>query len=90
MSECVIMIMQYLSPAFGFLGTVLIFFYGIPKQIDTGGRIGICLEQEDKEEKKKIKKYKLWSNIGLGLIALGFLLNFLTLIAPKILAVGAA
>ncbi len=69
--------LQIASPTLGFIGTVLLFIYGIPKQIDTGGKISLILEQEDEEEKEKIKKYKRYGNIGLILIAIGFIIDFI-------------
>jgi hypothetical protein len=64
--------LAYASPISGFIGTALIFFFGVPRQIDTGGLSFIALEEEDEEEKKKITKYKFYGNMGLFLIALGF------------------
>jgi hypothetical protein len=73
--EITIKIFNYLIPTFGLIGTCLIFYFGVPRQIDTGGKIGMCLEREDEQEAKKIKKYKFWGNIGLILIALSFFSN---------------
>ncbi|AUH74262.1 hypothetical protein [Legionella sainthelensi] len=61
----------------GFIGTVLIYCYGIPNQIDTGGKITLVLEQEDEEEKIKIKKFRRYANTGLLFIALSFLIQVL-------------
>lgn len=83
MIEWVQTILAYASPTFGFLGTCLVFFFGVPKVIDTGGKGAILLEQEDEEEKLKIKKYKFLGNLGLGLIALGFLLQLVLVIIGR-------
>jgi nitrogen fixation protein len=76
----IISILQYISPILGFIGTVLIYFFGVPKQIDNGGYGHVIIPQTDLEEIKKIKKYKFWGNTGLILIALGFLFNLLILL----------
>lgn len=69
--------LPYLVPCLGLVGTCLIFYFGIPRKIDTAGKIGICLEQEDEEEKEKIKKYKAWGNLGLILIGLSFFVQII-------------
>jgi hypothetical protein len=73
-------LLAYLSPIFGFVGTVLIFFFGVPRQIDTGGLQYYVSGEKNEFEIKKIKKYKCWGTIGLILIALGFLISILILI----------
>ncbi len=70
--------LSYLSPTTGFLGTVLLFFFGIPKRIDTGGKSMIVAtpsNEEVKIEKDKTRKYNFWGNFGLGLIALSYILS---------------
>ena len=62
-----------LSITLGIFGTLMIFFFGVPKQIDTGGRASIDIEQEDEKEKKKIKKYKVLGNVGIFLILSSFI-----------------
>lgn len=84
MITTIIIFLQYLSPILGFIGTVLIFFFGVPRQIDTGGANYIICEGEDEEEKKKIRKYKLWGNVGLIIVALGFLMNLIALLFMQI------
>lgn len=70
-------ILPYVVSLLGLAGTCLVFYFGIPRKIDTAGKIGICLEQEDEAEKNKIKKYKTWGNVGLILIGLSFLLQMI-------------
>ncbi|MBU6140150.1 MAG: hypothetical protein KGP29_01140 [Proteobacteria bacterium] len=77
-----IFILKILSPTFGFIGTVLIFFFGVPKRTDTGGKNFLALEQEDEEEKAKIKKYKFFGNLGLILIAIGFAISLILVFFP--------
>ncbi len=59
----------------GMLGTLLIYFFGVPKQIDTGGAIYIVTPNKDENEQKKIAKYKKFGNVGLFLIGISFLLQ---------------
>jgi hypothetical protein len=76
--ELLRIILSYASPIFGFVGTVLIFLYGVPKHIDNDGA-NIVVSGIDEEEKQRIKKYKRLSNLGLFGIALSFLLQLLLL-----------
>lgn len=64
----------------GLIGTLLIFFLGLPPKIDPEGHIYLIAEQEDKEEKKKAKKYKLMSYTGISLLAFSFLLQLASII----------
>lgn len=64
----------------GLTGTLLIFFFGLPPKIDPEGHIHLIAEQEDKEEKKKAKKYKVSSYIGISLLAFSFLLQLASVI----------
>lgn len=58
----------------GLIGSFLIFFYGVPRQIDTGGKVGMALLGEDKKELEKIKRYKFLGNTGIIFIGLSFIL----------------
>ncbi len=64
----------------GLIGTLLIFFFGLPSRINPEGHINLILEQVDEEEKKKAKKYKLWSYIGISLLVFSFLLQLISVI----------
>lgn len=68
---------DFWSAFLGLLGTILIFFFGIPSKIDRDGHIHLILEQENKEEKKKAKKYLFMSYVGLSLLVISFLLQFI-------------
>lgn len=59
----------------GFLGTVILFFFGLPPRINTNGNIYLIAEQEDKKEKDKYKLYLKFSYIALILIGISFLLQ---------------
>lgn len=58
-----------------FFCTLIIYFYGVPNQIDTGGEISLAAEQEDPEEKLRIRKYKWYGEIGLFCLIGSFLLQ---------------
>lgn len=63
-----------LGLASGFAGTLLVFFYGLPSidVLNSGAYV-------ETETTPKMRQYTFWSRIGLGLIALGFLIQFVAL-----------
>lgn len=74
----------FISPDFvvnimGLIGSVIIFYYGIPNKIDTGGAISLCIERQNLREIFEIQRYKNISAVGLGLIAGSFLVNIFNL-----------
>ena len=56
----------------GLIGSLLIFFFGIPRKIDTEGKNNMVFLGEDHDEIKKIERYKILGNFGISLIALSF------------------
>ena len=68
---------NFLSALSGLAGTILIFFFGISPKIDPDGHINLICEQEDETEKRKGKKYKIISYLGLLFIALSFLIQLI-------------
>lgn len=66
--------LNFWSALLGLTGTLLIFIFGLPPKIDQDGHIHLILEQEDKGEKNKAKKYKIVSYFGLSLIAISYFL----------------
>lgn len=48
-------ILNFISAILGIIGSLMIFQFGVPKQIDTGGAIGRILEEDDDEEKNNKK-----------------------------------
>lgn len=54
-------------------GVIILFFYGLPAEVDKNGYNYYIGEEEDGMEKKKYKRYKKISRIGLALIFLGFI-----------------
>lgn len=71
---------NFLSCTLGFIGTMLIFFYGLPPKVDPDGHIHLILEQEDKLEKRKGKIYKKIGYLGIILIAISFLLQMVNVL----------
>jgi hypothetical protein len=72
-------LLGYISNFMGLIGSLLVFIYGIPNKIDTGGIGNISRETVNLEEKLEIQQYKNISAIGLGLIAGSFLVNLIDL-----------
>ena len=64
----------------GFIGALLTFFFGLPSKVDPDGHMYLILEQEDEKEKKKGRKYKKISYVGILLIAFSFLLQIVKLL----------
>jgi hypothetical protein len=65
------------------IGTGLIYFFGVPRQADTGGVVFLALEGDqgiDRSELGRIKKYKRRGNAGLALVFLAFLLQLISLV----------
>ena len=72
--------LDFWSAASGFVGTLLIFFFGLPPKIDPEGHIGLIAEQTDREEMRKGKTYKDWGHTGVLLLSISFVLQLLRLI----------
>lgn len=67
----------------GMAGTALIYFFGVPRQVDTGGVNVLSLsgdQRYDIDELARIRRFKWWGNTGLALVFLAFLLQFLALL----------
>ena len=60
---------------FDIIGARLIFKYGIPPRIDAQGHQHLILEQIDEDEKAKAATYIKRSEVGIGLLILGFALQ---------------
>jgi hypothetical protein len=69
--------LNFWSALSGLIGTVLVFFYGLPSKINENGHSNLLLEQEDDNAKKNSKRYKVLSYFGLSLIALSFLIQII-------------
>lgn len=62
----------------GIIGSVLLFKYGLPEDINKRGLTLLACEGENEEEKKKYKQYKSWGKVGLGFLVVGFVLQFIS------------
>lgn len=64
----------------GFIGAIMLFFFGLPPRVSPEGHINLVLEQTNKSEVKKYKLFQKLSYLSLSLVALSFLLQILRLI----------
>jgi len=64
--------------ALDIIGVLLIWKYGIPNEVRRGGIQSIDFEGPDLTEAEKARRYGKWSNIGLGLLLFGFVLQLLS------------
>ncbi len=69
--------MDIIGLILSFAGATIIFFFGLPPRVRESGRICLALEQEDKDEIEKGKRYRKISKLGLFLLAVGFLFQLL-------------
>jgi len=60
------------------IGVLLIFFFGIPRKIDTGGSIFLVTGKENTDEKKSVKLYNFLSHLGLIFVFIGFALQLVS------------
>lgn len=63
-----------------FFGFLLLFFYGLPSNVNKGGRGGIVQASVDNAEVSKWKRYRVLSVIGCVLVSVGFILQILVTI----------
>ena len=70
---------DFWSALLGFIGTLFIFFFGLPPKINVEGNINLILEQKDKRIAKKAKFYKKLSYVGILLLSASFLLQLIKL-----------
>ncbi|PIV10736.1 hypothetical protein COS50_03905 [Candidatus Roizmanbacteria bacterium CG03_land_8_20_14_0_80_35_26] len=71
---------DFWSALSGFIGTVMLFFFGLPPRLNPEGHINLILEQSNNEEKEKYKMYDKLSYFALGLIASSFLLQIIKIL----------
>ena len=64
------------------LGVVLLFRYGMPYRVETGGKIFRVIEHEDPKAKASERRYRCLGWIGLVLIIAGTALQALGAILP--------
>ena len=70
---------DFWSALSGFVGALLIFFFGLPSKINPEGHINLILEQTDEEAKKRARIYTRISYSGVLLLSISFLLQLLKL-----------
>lgn len=68
---------DFWSSLSGFVGALLIFFFGLPPRVDPAGHIHLILEQESEEEKKRGKNYRKISYGGILLLVISFFLQLI-------------
>ncbi len=76
------LILNVLSPILGLIGTLFIFFFGVPRQLDTRGAIFLALEQSNESEERKTKQYKLLSYVGVLFLFISFLCQLAVALIP--------
>ncbi|MDX2253199.1 MAG: hypothetical protein NW202_13015 [Nitrospira sp.] len=67
-----------LGLVFDIIGAVLLWRYGLPEAVSRTGAIALILEQDDKAEAAKTKRYDLLSSCGMILLVVGFVLQLLS------------
>ncbi|EKE02846.1 MAG: hypothetical protein ACD_20C00325G0007 [uncultured bacterium] len=75
-----ISISDLMTPILGLAGAILVFNYGIPKVIDNQGYEFLQIEQLNKDEELKIKKYKRNGRFGILLIVYSFVFQLVSTI----------
>lgn len=63
------------SAVCGFVGSIFLYFFGLPPEVHSDGHINLVLEQIDESQIRLAAKYAWYGRLGLGLIALSFLLQ---------------
>ena len=65
------------------LGVVAIFFFGVPRYPSAreAGHVHLILEQEDADERKRVRQALWLSRAGLVVLGIGFALQLIALIA---------
>ena len=80
--DMIVEICKY-NPIVGLIGSLLIFFFGIPAKTNQDAIIGIeSASSPDKTELQNIRRYKRYGKIGIILIALSFLMQILLIPDP--------
>ncbi len=55
------------------VGLALLYYFGLPPSVDPTGAVRIIVENTEDEEIAKVKRYRLWSQTSIILIAVGLL-----------------
>ncbi len=67
---------DFWSAICGFIGTIMLFFFGLPPHLNKRGA-GFLILRCDKKEAEKYKIFLALSYVALGLIAISFLLQII-------------
>lgn len=65
------------------IGVILVWKFGVPNNIRPEGESFLLIGKGNKKEIQKTKIYKIWQTIGLILIILGFVFQFVGNIIKK-------
>jgi hypothetical protein len=68
-------VVAFVGLALNCIGTVLVWIYGLPANINREGDNSFIMIEKDPAMKKKAKQFVYLSNCGMGLILLGFILQ---------------
>lgn len=60
------------------IGVVILFKYGLPSEVSKDGQVFIAASPHNEEERRKYRKFQLWSKFGLGLLVVGFGLQIIS------------
>ena len=60
------------------IGVIILFIYGLPKNLNEEGNSFLILEETDRDEKQKWKTYNRISKFGLPIIIIGFTLQLIS------------
>jgi hypothetical protein len=72
--------LQFWALFCGFVGSILIFFFGLPPKFNPDGHSFLLLQSSDKENIKKGKIYKKLGYLGVSLLAVSFLIQIIPLL----------
>lgn len=74
---------NFWSAVFGLIGSVLLFFFGLPPKVDIEGHQHLTLEGIDEKEKRKASCFIKLGNLGMLLIIISFLLQIVQIIIDE-------
>jgi hypothetical protein len=87
MQVTISLMLSILGLCSGMVGTVLIYLFGVPRQIDTGGVNVLSLSGDaryDYDEIARIKLFKRRGTIGLTLVGLAFFFQLIALLLDHV------
>jgi len=63
---------------FGIVGSLLVWKFGLPSDINRHGESALLLEGTDQNQVSLAKKYDRWAKVGLICLAIGFALQLIS------------